>query len=137
VKLGTRRPGTSTLFVDSASNEALMELSWGADGIPLLAYRLYDVNGSLVIDSGQPAAITEPICITAEDGEVLLDVPIDPESHIRYRLRNRFGQLVTCSDGERTQIFGFLKMDTRKAPPNGSKPKSAPAARADSGATAN
>jgi hypothetical protein len=115
LKLGVKRPGTSTIFLDSSSNEALLELTWGADGAPLLAFRLYDCEGRLVAESSEAAPITRAVFVAAKDGEVLLDVPADPEMHIRYRLRNRLGQLVTCSDGERTQIYGYLKMDAKKA----------------------
>jgi hypothetical protein len=42
---------------------------------------------------------------------LLLDVPADRGSHIQYRLYNGSGDLITASDGARTQVFGLLRME--------------------------
>ena len=113
MKLGARRPGTSTSFVDSHHDETLLQFSWLGTGITSLAYHLYDSNGHLVADSGGVAPF-EPVSIRDVSGELLLDVPESCEEHIRYRLYNRSGKLLTVSDGATTQIFGFLRMEPKR-----------------------
>ncbi len=89
---------------------------------PKLAYHLYDSCGELVA-SADLTSYPEGVVISAPDGELLLEVPGEPDGTIRYRLYNRHGYLTTCSDGRRTQIFGSLRMDSaplspRPRPPN-------------------
>jgi hypothetical protein len=109
LKLGTKRPGTSTSFCDSILEEALLEFSWKEDGSIDMAFHIYDAFGTLVADSGGAAPLSA-VVIKAEDGEVLLEVRLGAEDHIRYRLYSRAGMLLTASDGEHTQIFSYLKM---------------------------
>jgi hypothetical protein len=113
MKLGIKRPGTSTSFVDGVEDEALLQFSWNDAGLIQLAFHIYDCGGCLVADSGGVFPLTA-VCITGPDGEVLLDVPEDPEEPVRYRLYNRSGRLLTTSDGARTQIFSFLQMDPKR-----------------------
>lgn len=54
---------------------------------------------------------SDDITIKCRGGETLLDVPADRSSHIRYRLYNGSGHLITASTGERTQVFGLLRME--------------------------
>jgi hypothetical protein len=113
MKLGVKRPGTSTSFVDSVDDEALLQFSWDSAGLIQLAFHIYDGLGQLVADSGGVFPVAA-VCITGSDGEVLLDVPEGPDEPIRYRLYNRSGRLLTVSDGSRTQIFGFLQMEPKR-----------------------
>ena len=112
MKLVAKRAGSCTSFVDSMLDEPLLQFSWRDDGSIDMAFHLYNALGVLVADSGGDAPVAA-VCIASEDGEVLLDVPIGAERHIRYRLYNSAGNLLTASDGARTQIFGFLRMDSR------------------------
>ena len=57
------------------------------------------------------------------DGEVLLDLPIGTDIPIQYRLYNRNGILLTCSDGVCTKIEPGLRMETR---PQGGKASPTP-----------
>ena len=113
MKLGLKRPGTSTSFVDSVDDEALLQFSWDGIGIISLAFHIYDDVGQLVADSGGVFPLVA-VCIRDSAGEVLLDVPANCEDHIRYRLYNRTGTLLTASDGASTQIFRFLRMEPKR-----------------------
>ena len=116
MKLGARKPGTSTSFVDSATDEVLLQFSWDADGIRHLAYHLYDADGSLVADSGGVLPL-EAVNIEGREQELLLNVPQDQNAPVRYRLYSRRGVLITSSDGARTQIYSYLKMEPGRAWP--------------------
>ena len=113
MKLGVKRPGTSTSFVDGTDDEALLQFSWDGSGLISLAFHIYDAAGALVADSGGVFPVA-PVCITGLDGEILLDVPSSPDQHVRYRLYNRSGRLLTVSDGVRTQIYGLLRMEPKR-----------------------
>ena len=110
MKLGSRRPGTSTSFIDTSADEVLLRFSWGEAGLPELAFHIYDALGNLVADSGGASLVEAGVRITDAQGEILLDVP-GPDQLICYRLYNCQGRLITSSDGSRTQIYGFLKME--------------------------
>jgi len=83
-------------------------------GEVFITFRLYDARGRLVASSAglEPAAAGRSV--RGSDGELLLDVPIDIDAPIRYRLYNRDGLLLTSSDGERTKIYGLLRMEAGK-----------------------
>lgn len=117
MRLGGRRIGTSISFVDSSTEEVLLELSASEDGTTLVAYHLYDAAGSLVSDSNGRQKF--PSGLTLRDGteEVLLQLPDDPSGAITYRLYNAKGGLLTYSDGMHTQIFGGLRLDGTKPGP--------------------
>jgi len=117
LKLGNkpRTPGTSTSFVDASADEPLLQVAWDKDGLVQLAFRIYDGSGQLVADSGGLAPVCEGVTIVDEAGEILLDVPANADEHIHYRLYNSKGLLLTYSDGSRTQIFGFLKMEAKRS----------------------
>jgi len=53
---------------------------------------------------------------------VLLEVPAGQEDNLIYYLYNHKGQLLTTSDGKRTQIFGHLRMDGKAAGGPGRRP---------------
>jgi hypothetical protein len=114
MRAGRNRPGLSTDFIDSASDEAILRIGCSASGEPKLAFRLYDSEGKLVSATEGFASFPEGVTIVAECGDVLLNVPASPESHISYRLFNRQGRLLTCSDGSRTQVYAFLRMEKGK-----------------------
>jgi hypothetical protein len=113
VKLRAKMPGTSTSFVDSAADEALLQFSWGGAGAISLAFHIYDAQGTLVADSGGVFPVAA-VCIQDATGELLLNVPADPEEHIFYRLYSSTGKLLTTSDGAHTQIFAFLRMEPKR-----------------------
>ncbi|MPZ48059.1 MAG: hypothetical protein GEU75_01895 [Dehalococcoidia bacterium] len=92
----------------------MLQFSWKDDGSIEMSFHIYDALGQLVADSGGDAPVAA-VLISAEDGEVLLDIPAEPTSHIQYRLYSQAGRLLTTSDGVRTQIYSFLKMETKSA----------------------
>jgi hypothetical protein len=71
--------------------------------------------------------------VKSPDDEVLLEIPAHLEESLVYRLYSREGQLLTASDGQRTQIFASLRMAGKAVAPfqakgsstNGSKASSA------------
>ena len=111
MRLGHRRPGTSTAFVDASSGEVLLRVASDDDGRPSVYFHLYDSSGRLTSESRGLESFPGGIRIQSKDGELLLDVPTELAGHIQYRLYNRAGALVTCSDGARTQIQGLLRME--------------------------
>lgn len=114
MRLGGRRPGSLTVFVDSASEEALLEVGAADDGTPLIGFHLYDSEGHLVSESSRQA-YPEGLCVRCGDeDELLLLVPDKAEDNIQYRLYSPRGKLLATSDGIRTQIFGNLRMDGPK-----------------------
>ena len=112
MKLSGRKANSVLAFVDAGSGEALLRATADSHSEPLLAYHLYDSRGDLVADVPEPASYPDGLTVTANDGEVLLHVPAKAGESIHYRLYNRDGFLMTWSDGLRTQIFGFLRMDS-------------------------
>lgn len=111
------------MFVDSAADEVLLKILGNEAGCALVAYRLYDASGQLVADSPEPQAFPNGLLINSMNEEVLLEIPEDQEEHINYRLYSRLGQLLTISDGGRTQVFGSLRMDGKAAGPYKSREK--------------
>jgi hypothetical protein len=112
LRLVAKKPGTQTSFIDSVLEEVILQFSWKMDGSVNVAFHVYDSLGQLVADSDGEAPVA-PLVIVAQDGEVLLEIPEEIGLHISYRLRNQSGRLLTASDGKRTQIYPFLKMETR------------------------
>ncbi len=120
MRLTAKRPGASTSFVDSQVEEALLKFSWKDDGSIDVAFHIYDACGQLVADSAGDRPLSAMV-ITADDGEVLLDIPAEATLPIRYRLRSQAGNLLTTSDGSRTQIFAFLRMESKGPPSYGGR----------------
>lgn len=114
MRLVAKRAGSTTFFIDSALEETLLQFSWKDDGSIEMAFHIYDALGQLVADSGGEVLAAATL-ISGSDGEVLLDIPTDPALHIQYRLYSQAGRLLTSSDGIRTQIYAFLKMETKSA----------------------
>ena len=114
MRLGGHRPGSLTIFVDSATEEALLEVATGDDGTPLVAFHLYDAGGNLVSESEGRRSYPEGLCIRGAAEELLLLLPQNAEDNIQYRLYSSRGILVAASDGARTQIFGGLRLDGAK-----------------------
>jgi len=112
MRLGKRRAGTSTAFIDAIDNEVLLMFSADADGNTLVSFCLYDAHGELVAKNEGPHFYPEGLKVESAEGELLLEIPTEPEAIVRYRLFNHGGQLLTSSDGARTQIFGFLRMES-------------------------
>jgi hypothetical protein len=110
MRLGGRRSGTITLFIDASSNEVVLKLQADPSGCTLVGFTLYDAVGRLVIDSPEPRSFPDGLTVTAADEEILLELPPDPDTHITYRLYSNSGRLLTVSDGKRTQVFNTLRM---------------------------
>jgi hypothetical protein len=122
-RIGHRRPGTSIAFVDAPTGEVLLRVGLDEDGCPFIHFRLYDSSGCLVAESGSVKSFPSGLTIHSGNGELLLDVPAQPDSHIQYCLYNRNGQLLTCSDGASTKIQALLRMEAggSKAPGAGTR----------------
>jgi len=110
MRLGKQRPGTSTMFIDSASGEQLLQMATDENGVLLIAYHLYDDSGALAAES---AGLAEPpfgLTIHSSRGDLLLGIPLRIGGIIRYRLHGSTGTLLTHSDGVRTRIYPLLRM---------------------------
>jgi hypothetical protein len=120
-----RRPGAFVAFVDSFTEETFLKFECDSEDLDLISYRLFDSQGRLVADSVGPQSFPEGVEVADDDGEVLLFVPAGRDESIQYRLYNPKGALVTCSDGQRTQIFGGVRIDGNRhltgRPPAASK----------------
>ncbi len=117
VRLGNRRPNTAIMFIDSHSEEVLLQVASDPDSVPLLGFRLYDAAGELAAESDGMHMFPDGLTVTSAKGELLLQSPANPMGALIYRLYNRRGDLLTYSDGTRTQIFGFLRIEsTPKGP---------------------
>jgi hypothetical protein len=110
-QLEHRRAGTSTVFVDSASGENILEVASDENGVILLAFRLYDARGRLTAESSGFEQFPDGLTVKCKGGEQLLHVPRDPTAPVKYRLYNSSGRLLTWSDGARTKIYAQLRMD--------------------------
>ncbi len=111
MNVGNRRPGTSTTFVDSVSQEVILQFASDEDGLSFMAFRLYDADGSFVAESPLEH-FGEGVTICCSGGHVLLMVPPDPQDFIQYLLYNSEGKLLTRSDGARTMIYPLLRMES-------------------------
>lgn len=111
VKFDDRKPGTSTTFMDAGSAESLLQIAADADGIHLIAFRLYDSGGSLVEECEELQHYPDGVSIHSSAGELLLSIPKNAEDNIQYRLYGHDGELLTTSDGVRTRIYQRLSME--------------------------
>ena len=123
MRLGGRRPGTCVAFVDTTTDEVLLEVAAADDGRPLIAFHLYDAAGTLVSDSNGRQSFPTGLVLQGCNDEVVLRLPLSPDGDIHYRIYSSTGRLLTCSDGARTQIFGGLRMDSPKPVPASLKAK--------------
>jgi hypothetical protein len=114
MKLSGRRPGTLTTFIDTSRDEVLLQFQADEQGLPLIAFTLYDANGALVAEAPKLQPYPDGVSISSPDKEVLLEVHTDDDVSVMYRLYNHEGKLLTVSDGQRTQIFGYLRMEGNK-----------------------
>jgi len=111
MRLGNRRPGTSTTFLDAVSGEDVFQVASDEDGLVFIAYHLYDASGSFVAESAGLGHFPDGLTVRCAAGELLLDIPVDSAADIQYRLYSRTGQLLTSSDGARTKIYPPLRME--------------------------
>jgi hypothetical protein len=111
MKLGGRRAGSSTLFIDTATDEVVLRIITDESGCPLVAFKLYDSSGCLVSDQPEPRSFPEGLCVESPDHELLLQLPADQQGAICYKLYSKLGTLLTLSNGERTQVYSNLRMD--------------------------
>jgi hypothetical protein len=101
-------------FIDAPSGEVLLRVTSDPEGEPMMEYRLYDANGSVVKESRAPTRVKKGLTVRCPGGELLLDVPPNNEQHVSYRLYNKNGHLLTFSDGSRTMIYGELRMENSR-----------------------
>jgi hypothetical protein len=106
-----RRPGAFVAFVDSFTDETFLKVECDAQDTDLISYHLFDSNGRLVADSEGAQIFPGGVEVADESGELLLSVPAGRDESIQYRLYNLKGALVTCSDGQRTQIYGGVRIE--------------------------
>jgi len=83
------------------------------EGRSLVYFCLYDSRGCAVAESGAASSFPNGLKVQTADGELLLDIPTGPDIPIQYRLYNRKGELLTCSDGVCTKIHPGLRMESR------------------------
>jgi hypothetical protein len=102
-----------TAFVDSSTGETLLRFTSDENGAISIAYCLYDSRGQQVASSELAELPPKGLTVRCR-GEVLLKLPANPDAAIKYRLYNSEGQLLTFSDGERTMIYGSLRMEGNK-----------------------
>ena len=109
--------------MDAPTGEVLLRVGLDEDGCPFIRFRLYDSSGCLAAESGGIESFPSGLTIHSGDGELLLDVPAQPDSHIQYRLYNRNGEFLTCSNGVSTKIRALLRMEAvgSKAPGAGTR----------------
>jgi hypothetical protein len=109
--------------MDAPTGEVLLRVGLDEDGCPFIRFRLYDSSGCLAAESGGIETFPSGLMIHSGDGELLLDVPAQPDSHIQYRLYNRNGEFLTCSNGVSTKIRALLRMEAvgSKAPGAGTR----------------
>ena len=110
MKAGQRHIGSHTVFMDSVSGETVLEMASDEHGAEFLAYHLYDAQGHMTAESDGFQPFPHGLSITCQAGEELLDVPPGAGEAIHYRLYGSSGNLLTWSDGQRTRIFGVLRM---------------------------
>jgi hypothetical protein len=111
MRAGQRHVGSHTAFVDSISGEAVLELASDVDGAEFIAYRLYDAQGTLTAESKGFQPFPRGLTITCKGGEELLHIPKKAGEAMHYRLYGAGGNLLTWSDGQKTRIFGVLRMN--------------------------
>jgi hypothetical protein len=114
MRLG-HRAGNSISFIDSFSEETILKVESLVENKDLFTYHLYDNTGSLVAEVESVSAMPDGIEVRTTEGELLLQVTPELGTAINYRLYSRKGALITCSDGERTQIFGGLQIAGSRA----------------------
>jgi hypothetical protein len=113
MRLGNkRRPGTLTAFIDSVSGDAVLAVRCNEAGETAVSFRLRDKHGDIVAESAGFEQFYEGLVVRDCEGEVLLELPSNAEGVIAYRLYNQRGKLMTQSDGVRTEIFGYLHMES-------------------------
>jgi hypothetical protein len=103
-----------TAFVDSSTGETLLRFTSDENGAISVAYCLYDSRGKQVAASEHAELPPKGLTVRCRGGELLLKLPANPDAAIKYRLYNSEGQLLTFSDGERTMIYGSLRMEGNK-----------------------
>lgn len=111
MNIENRRPSTSTTFRDATSGEGILQVASDENGLLLMAFRLYDAAGCLVMDSEGLANYPDGLVVRSSNGELLLDFPADSGKDVEYCLYNSNGALLTRSDGVRTMIYPLLRME--------------------------
>jgi hypothetical protein len=110
MRAGERHIGSHTVFMDSVSGETVLEMASDEHGAEFLSYHLYDAQGQMTAESDGFQPFPRGLSITCQAGEELLHIPPDVGDAMHYRLYGASGNLLTWSDGQRTRIFGVLRM---------------------------
>ncbi len=118
MRLANRRPNTAIVFIDQPSGEVLLRVAAGSDGSLRFEFHLYDASGMLIAETPGLESFPQGLAIESPHGETLLNTA-NEAGVVHYRLYNRDGALLTCSDGIRTQIFPFLRIESEvpRSPP--------------------
>jgi hypothetical protein len=111
MRAGERHAGSHTAFVDSISGETVLEMASDADGAEFLSYHLYDARGHLTAESDGFQPFPRGLSICCAGGEELLHIPEAEGEPMHYRLYGASGNLLTWSDGQKTRIYGVLRMN--------------------------
>jgi len=114
MRLGGRRPGVGTSFVDTFNEDVLLQVRTNELGETLVFYHLYDSAGGVVADSEGLQSFLEGKEVRDGSNELLLRIPCEADQAIEYRLYSCRGTLLTCSDGARTQLFGGIRVEATK-----------------------
>ena len=96
--------------MDSVSGEVVLQLASDDQGAEFVKYHLYDSQGQLTAESDGFQPFPRGLSINATCGEELLHIPAVAGEAMHYRLYGSSGNLLTWSDGQRTRVFGVLRM---------------------------
>lgn len=97
--------------MDGPTGEVLLRVGLDENGYPHVFFHLYDCAGCLTAESQGTESFPDGLKVHAADGELLLNVPAEPNAHIQYCLYNQDGVLLTRSNGVSTKIQALLRMD--------------------------
>ncbi|MGD0765178.1 MAG: hypothetical protein ABR978_02590 [Dehalococcoidia bacterium] len=98
--------------MDAPTGEVILNIAIDAQGFLTIEFHLYDSSGHPAGESGEVSSYPAGVSIRSGDGELLLELPVERDANIRYRLYNRRGELLTSSDGLDTKIGPCLRMES-------------------------
>jgi hypothetical protein len=125
MRLGGRKPGTLTSFVDAISEDVLLQVTTTETGDTLVSYRLYDATGACIATSQGLECFAKGCEVRDSLDELLLLVPTQQADNFEYRLYSRRGTLLTTSDGKRTQLFSGIRIESSRYPAPEKRPVAA------------
>ena len=98
--------------MDAPTGEVILDIGSDATGTLQIKFRLYDSKGCPAGESGDASCFPGGIRVISQEGELLLELPSEPNGNIIYHLYNRNGDLLTSSDGVSTKIGPCLRMES-------------------------